>query len=133
MSSSHFTSKILILFLGAFFIVLGITGVFRDLGESIFSITSEYSTMEIIFGVIEIICGLLLFIGFFLFYDSRPVFWGGFILMVMWIIRIAMTRFMWGMNFIYNGTISIPKLISWLLILLCELIILAALIVILRK
>ena len=78
---SNFSVRILRLTLGAFFIILGIAGIFRELGESIFSLKSGYSTLEIIFGVAEIICGLVLFLGLFLFSDSRPIYWAGLIVL----------------------------------------------------
>lgn len=123
----------LVLTLGAFFIVLGITGVFKELGESIFSLSSRYSTLEVVFGIAELVCGILLFVGFFVMSDKRPVFWGGLIVLVFWIIRIALTRFVWGLTFIKNGTIHIPNFMSWLLVLCCELVISAALLAVVRS
>ena len=77
-----FFIRILRLCLGAFFIILGICGIFPELHESIFELSGgyRYYTLEVIFGVVEILCGLLLVLGFFVFRDSQPVYWGAFIL-----------------------------------------------------
>ncbi len=130
---SAFSLRILRLALGAFFVILGISGIFKELGESVFALSSSYITLEVIFGVAEIICGLLLFLGFFLFSDSRPVYWGGFIVLIFWISRIVLSRFIWGLNFINNGNISVPLLFQWLLIFCAELIIAASLLIVLRR
>ena len=130
---SNFSVRILRLTLGAFFIILGIAGIFRELGESIFSLKSGYSTLEIIFGVAEIICGLVLFLGLFLFSDSRPIYWAGLIVLIFWVSRIVLNKFIWGLNFIHEDKISIPQLSQWILILCCELTIAAALMVVIRR
>ena len=128
-----FFIRILRLTLGAFFIILGITGIFRELGESIFGLHSGYGALEVIFGIVEIFCGLLILTGFFAFRDTQPVYWGGFIALILWIARIVLSRFLWGMTFIVNDGIVISRLIDWLLVLSCELIIGAALLVILKR
>jgi len=125
--------RLLRLILGAFFIILGITGLFRELPEGIFGLQTGYNWLEVVFGVTEIICGILILLGFFIFSDSRPVYWGSFIVLIFWIARIILSRFFWGFNFIYRGQISIPSFFSWLLALSCELIIAAALFVIVGR
>ena len=129
---SNFSTKILRLLLGSFFITLGICGIFRQIGQGIFSLKMSNPTMEIIFGIAEILCGLLILLGFFLFSNQRAIFWGGFIVLIFWVARIVLNKFIWGFDFIYNGNINIPAFFGWLLYLLCETIIAAALLMTVR-
>ena len=124
-----FFIRILRLCLGAFFIILGLCGIFPDIGESIFSLQYDYVTLEVIFGIIEIFCGILIVTGFFLFKTSQPVYWGGFIAFIIWVSRIVLTRFIWGLNF----EITMAQFIEWLLILCSQLIIGASLLVIIKR
>jgi hypothetical protein len=43
---------------GFFFVILGLTGILPE-SEGLFSLSSDRTTLEIIFGVIEILCGAL--------------------------------------------------------------------------
>lgn len=119
--SSTFTS-ILRLALGVFFIILGLFGILKDMGESIFELKATYN-LELIFGITEFICGLMLLIGFVFLKDRKMISWGGMIVFGFWIARIVLSRFVWGINFFNNGELSIPILLNWLLILSCEIII----------
>lgn len=126
-----FFIRILRLCLGAFFIVLGICGIFWEMHESIFELSGSYRPLEIIFGIVEIFCGLLLVVGFFVFRDSQPVYWGAFILLIAWIARIVLSRFILVHRL--NMFMTIAGFFQWLLSFTCELIIGAALLVIIRR
>jgi hypothetical protein len=126
-----FFIRILRLCLGAFFIVLGLCGIFWEMHESIFEISRYYRPIEIIFGIVEIFCGLLLILGFFVFRDSQPVYWGAFILIIAWIARIVLSRFFLAHRF--TMSMSIAGFFQWLLGFTCELVIAAALFVIIRR
>ena len=126
-----FFVRILRLCLGAFFIVLGICGIFWQVDESIFELSRNYKPLEIIFGIVEIFCGLLLVLGFFVFRDSQPVYWGAFILIIVWIARIVLSRFILVHRF--NMFMSVAGFFQWLLVFTCELIIAAALFVIIMR
>jgi hypothetical protein len=129
-----FVIRLMRLALGVFFVTLGICGIFRELNASVFSLQYYYTVLEVVFGIVEVICGLLLAAGFFIFKDSQPVFWGGFIAFILWCIRIIFSKFIWGMNFfIGNGNISIPIFIQWLLILVVEIIIALSLLVVIKR
>lgn len=126
-----FFIRILRLCLGAFFIVLGICGIFPELHESIFEISGAYRPLEIIFGIVEIFSGLLLVVGFFVFRDSQPVYWGAFILLIAWIARIVLSRFILINRF--NMFMTVAGFFQWMLAFTCELIIGAALFIIVRR
>ena len=126
-----FFVRILRLCLGAFFIVLGICGIFPEFHESIFELSGgyRYYALEVIFGIVEIFCGLLLVLGFFVFQDSQPVYWGAFILIIAWIARIVLSKFIFG----FSAYMSVKSLFQWLLGLLVECVIATALFVIIRR
>ena len=126
-----FFIRILRLCLGAFFVVLGICGIFWEMNESIFELSGSYRPIEIIFGIVEIFCGLLLILGFFVFKDSQPVYWGAFILLIAWIARIVLSRFIFVHRF--SMFMTIAGFFQWMLAFTCELIIAAALFVVLRR
>jgi uncharacterized membrane protein YphA (DoxX/SURF4 family) len=132
-SRTNFSTNILRLLLGSFFIVLGICEIFPNTSTGIFSLRSGNPTLETIFGITEIICGLLVLLGFFLFSNQKGIFWGGFIVLIFWIARIVLSKFIWGFDFMYNGNINIPAFFSWLLYLLCETIIAAALLMTVKE
>lgn len=129
----YFSVGLLRLFIGAFLIVLGIGGIFPEIGESIFSLKFQYYWLEVVFGIVEIICGLLILLGFILFSDSKGVQWGSLIAFIFWVARIIFSRFIWGMNFVYNSQIVFPKFFEWLLVLLCDLIIANAILILIRR
>ena len=69
---------ILRLFLSLFFIVLGILGVITKTGfdegvGGFFSLNNGNLTLEVIFGVFEIICGVVIFLSFFSFLPDKFV------------------------------------------------------------
>jgi uncharacterized membrane protein HdeD (DUF308 family) len=57
--------KILRIFVAIFFLVLGITGILTSVDESIFSLNNGNLTLEIVFGVVEILCGLVILLNLF--------------------------------------------------------------------
>lgn len=129
----YFSTGILRLLVGAFFIILGIAGIFPEIGESIFSLKFSYHWLEVVFGVAEIICGLLLLLGFVIFSDTRGVQWGSLLAFIFWVARIVFSRFIWGMNFVSGGNIIFPRFFEWLLILCCDLIIASAILILVRR
>ncbi len=124
---TSFSITLVRFFLGAFFIILGICGIFSDIDESVFRLSHNYTSLEVVFGVVEVICGLLILFGYLFFAESRAVYWGSFIVLIFWCIRVILTKFVWGLNFIYNGVMDFRAFFVWLLILSVELIIAAAL------
>ena len=135
MLRSVYTIKLLRITLGAFFIVLGVLGVLTNVDESIFKLNNGNITLEVIFGVVEIICGLLLLLGFFAFGTSKAVSMGGIVVLIFWIARVVLTKFVWCFHSTKNG-ISFyftPNFELWILTLITELVILASLLVVIKK
>ncbi len=120
--------KLLRLALGFFFIVLGFLGVLTNIEEGMFTLNNNNITLEVIFGVIEIICGLLLVFGLFAFRTQKAVYFGGLVVFFFWLTRILLTKFLWCFNFSNNSFSFVfrPNMYNWFLTISCELVILAA-------
>jgi len=121
------------LILGAFFILLGTAELFPEISESIFSLNFSENWLYIVFGVAEILCGLLLILGFVMFHDASSIQWGSLIAFIFWVARIVLTRFVWGMTFAASGTFNWYRFIEWGLILSVDLIIGLAILTIMRR
>ncbi len=126
--------KLLRISLGFFFIFLGIAGVSPDIGEgAFFQLSKSYNSLEVLFGVIEIICGVLLIMGLFLSFNYRAIYFGSLIVFIFWVARIVLTRFIWGFNFIIKGNLNFTLFFVWLLYFSCELAIAAGIWVIMQR
>jgi len=129
-----YSVKLLRITLGLFFLFLGIAGVSPDIGEgAFFELSKGHNSLEILFGVIEIICGVLLLLGLFLSFNYRAIYLGGLIVFIFWIARIVLTRFIWGLNFISKSNLNFPLFFVWLLYFSCELTIAAAIWVVMQR
>jgi len=129
-----YSIKLLRIALGLFFIFLGIAGVTPDIGEGdFFQLSRHYNSLEVLFGVIEIICGVLLIMGLFLSFNYKAVYFGSLIVFICWIARIVLTRFIWGLNFIHRGNLNFPAFFVWLLFFSCELVIAATIWVVMQR
>ncbi len=114
--------KILRLFVGIFFLVLGTTGILTSVDESIFSLNNENLSLEIVFGVVEVLCGLVILLNLFSVKGNKSVTNASLIVLVFWVARIVLSKFIWG---------SIPdvnsaRIYSWTLDILTELVIAAS-------
>ncbi|HOF01518.1 MAG TPA: hypothetical protein PK385_04470 [Spirochaetota bacterium] len=129
-----YSVKVLRVILGIFFIFLGIAGVSPDIGEgSFFQLSRNHNDLEVIFGIVEIICGALLLLGLFLFLGTNVVKFAGVVVLIFWMIRIILTRFVWGINFISNGNINVINMLEWFLYLSCELLIFTAIWIVIQR
>lgn len=121
--------KALRLSLGLFFIMLGILGISPKHGESVFAIVTKYSNLEMIFGIVEFICGLLLIMGLFTLMRRSTVKLASFVVLIFWVARIIFSKFIFGMV-VKNSIYFKDGLATWLLVLFCELVIAAAIYVV---
>lgn len=129
-----YSIKLLRILLGLFFIFLGIAGISPNIGEgSFFQLSERYNSLEVLFGVIEIICGILLIMGLFLSFNYKAIYFGSLIVFICWIARIVLTRFIWGFNFIYQGNLNFTKFFLWLLYFSCELLVASAIWVVMQR
>lgn len=114
--------KTLRIALGLFFIILGITGILPNVEESIFTLRGQSHTVESLFGIIEVVCGVILIMGVSM---ARSVSWihnAAFVVFVFWIIRIILGTFVFWLA---------PGL-PWLIVLSSQLVIAAAIWVVVK-
>jgi uncharacterized membrane protein YwaF len=121
--------KILRIFVAIFFLVLGITGILTSVDESVFSLNNENLTLEIVFGVVEILCGLVILLNLFSEKNYKSVANASLIVLGFWLARIVLSKFVWG---------TIPdadsaRIYSWALDILTELVIAASIFVLARS
>jgi len=131
------TYRLMQLALAVFFLILGIQEVVgsqqTDLVRGLNTLLGRPNepTFDLIVGILAIVSGLLLLLGFFQMAQGRMVFLFTVIIMIYWAIRLVMVRFVMevGMG---QGTLNFfPDLESWLLSSSQDLIILCALWIIL--
>ena len=111
--------RLLKLIVGIFFVLLGISGVFANIGESIFSLNNKNLTIEIVFGIVEIICGVVILYGIFVTIQRKAVYHASMIVFLFWIARIVLSKFIWSKPPAVGSTVFV----TWLLILSAELVI----------
>ena len=117
--------------LAIFFVILGICGVSTTINESVFSMgEGKILPLEIAFGIVEIICGLVLFFGLFFPTAKKYTSLSTLIILIIWIIRIIITRFVYGLTWVKG---SFSGFMVWLLILTLELFIASAIFVIYKR
>ena len=114
---------ILQLSIGVFFVVLGIAGILPGAGEGIFGLSRNRTTLEIVFGVFEVLCG-----GFFLVdavkrIPKKTSMIVILIILGLWIIRIIISEFVQGIELKSNGILFNPNFWSWLLTLSIDLVV----------
>ena len=129
--AQYVSFKVLRVSLGAFFIILGIIGVIPQIQESVFSLNDIHG-LEIMFGIVEIICGLFLIAGLFTFMRKKAVSLASLVTLGVWLLRVILTKFVWGLKLGNSGIIFIPQFSTWILILSCQLVIAASLYVLYR-
>ena len=121
--------KILKIFVGIFFLLLGITGIIPYVDESIFSLNNRSLTLEIIFGVVEIICGLIILLNLFSVKNYKSVANACIVVLIFWVARIILSNFIWG----YPPNINSPRIFSWALVISTETVIAASVWVVARS
>jgi hypothetical protein len=105
--------------IGAFFIILGITGILPGVNEGVFSINNHRPDIEIVFGIAELFCGAVMLMGVFSFVRRATLYRAGMAVLVLWMARIIFSRLVWGLP----SSGSTASILNWLLVLSVELIV----------
>lgn len=116
---------------GLFFVILGVIGIIPHMQESVFSLNDQRYAVEVIFGIVEMLCGIILIAGLFTFIQRKTLRLASLIILVIWGVRIILTRFVWGIRFT-SGIFFLPNIPTWLLVTACEIVILSALFILYR-
>jgi hypothetical protein len=112
------------LFLGAFFVIIGLYGVLPNVDESIFSVY-DVTSIEIIFGLIQLGCGMFLLASCFMRLSERVTRSASLIVLIFWLIQTFLNQFVFGIDY-SNGLRFDPNFSAWLLYLSVHLLIGAA-------
>ena len=113
--------------LGIFLTLLGIMGVVPNLDESVFSLNNSYSALEVLFGIVELICGVFIIISMFAVFTRKMKYRVSMTILIFWLARIAISKIVLGFTVNSKGIFFYPNMGTWLLVLSCELIIAACL------
>lgn len=115
------------LFVGVFFLFLGILGILPNLEEGFFSITQGGSLqfVEVLIGVVEVAIGVILFLGLFQFLTvsllTQTTFWA----FVLWAVRLALSQVVFKLGLL-AGVIDLNRMtLNWWLETLLMLVLLA--------
>ncbi|MBN1241915.1 MAG: hypothetical protein JXA15_04315 [Spirochaetales bacterium] len=109
--------------LGLFFVVLGLTGILPSAGESFFGFTSGHTTAEVVFGVVELLCGLFLLADVFLRIPDRTSATVIMVILVLWLARVGYVEVYQGISFRNDGVRFSPNFWNWALAVSTDLVI----------
>lgn len=118
--------------LGLFLAVLGITSISPDTGEGLFGLSRGHTSLEISFGIVELLCGVFLLADTFLRLPKRISALVILIILGLWLFRVGYVGFYQGLSFRRNGILFRPDFWSWLLALATDLVIASGLYGLLR-
>ncbi len=107
--------------IGAFFILLGLMGILPNVNEGIFSINNNRLLIEVIFGIVELFCGLIMIYGLFSHVRRQTVYKASMVVLLFWIARFIFSVIIWGIP----SVITLAAGLNWLLLISVELIIAA--------
>ncbi|MBU44738.1 MAG: hypothetical protein CMN76_16060 [Spirochaetaceae bacterium] len=88
--------KALRIITGLFFVVLGILGILPSIEEGIFSLNNNNILLEQLFGIIELICGVILLAALFTHASRKTLYRAALVVFVFWVIRIVLANFIFS-------------------------------------
>lgn len=109
--------------LGVFFVVLGIAGILPQAGEGIFGLSKDRTTLEIIFGVFEILCGVFFLIDSVKRLPRKTSILFILVILGLWVVRIIISEFIQGIDLKSDSIVFRPTFWSWLLNLSIDLVV----------
>jgi hypothetical protein len=118
--------------IAVFFIVLGIMGVLPNIDEGVFSLRGLQWEVELVAGILEVLCGVLLLFGLFASPSRGVLRNASFAVFVFWVARIAYTRFLVP-GVLSTAVSSLETFLPWLLLLSVELVVLLSVWLIARR
>jgi hypothetical protein len=111
--------------IGAFFVLLGLYGILPTVEESVFSLVPKqgYGVAEIFFGIVELVCGVLILLSMFTFLPKQVKQISSLLIFIFWCARVIISKFILELQ--YMATLDYFS--QWLLVLAAQLVIAAAL------
>ena len=119
--------------IGFFFVVLGIAGIIPDTGEGFFGLSKGHTSLEITFGIVELMCGVFLLADAYLRLPNRISALVIMVILGLWLFRVGYVEFYQGISFRKNGILFRPDFWNWLLSLATDMVIASGLIGLLRS
>jgi hypothetical protein len=107
--------------IGAFFILLGLMGILPNVNEGIFSINNNRLGLEVVFGIVELFCGVIMIYGLFSNVRRSTVYKASMVVLIFWIARFIFSVIIWRMPSVF----TLDTGLNWLLLISVELIIAA--------
>ncbi len=111
--------------IGIFFCLLGLYGVLPTVEESVFSLLpgAGWGALEIVFGVVELICGVLIIVSLFTFLPKKTKVIVSLLIFIFWCARVVISKFILELSRMR----PFDDFEQWLLVLSAQLVIAAAL------
>ena len=113
--------KMLQTIIGIFFLLLGLMGVLPNVDEGVFAISNRHIYVELVFGIVELLCGAILILSLFTFMHRRTIHRASMLIFFFWLAQIFFSKVVWGLP---NG--SFAGVLNWLLIVSVESIVAAS-------
>lgn len=113
--------KTLQILVGIFFLVLGLAGILPNVNEGVFALSYRYTNMELLFGVVELCCGIIMILSLFTFMTRKTIGRAVLVVFIFWIARIILSKIVWALPHP-----SIESFLPWLLMVSAECIIAAS-------
>ncbi len=116
--------------LGIFFFILGLYGILPGTQESVFSLSDNVRSLEIIFGLLELVCSVILLGGLVLSTRKKMLYSASFVVFCFWAARILISKIILGINPGRRGIYFSPDFATWILILSIEFVVLVSIFII---
>ena len=118
--------------IGFFFIVLGLLGILPQVDESIFSLPYGFLWIEMLLGILELVCGIFLITSVFVKLKQKLTYNATLIILIVWTLRIFLSKFVFGIKLNNSGIVFLPQFSIWIIVLSCELIVESSLFTLLK-
>jgi hypothetical protein len=109
--------------LGLFFVVLGLTGILPQAGESFFGFSKGHTTLEVVFGVVELLCGIFLLADVFIRIPNSTSALVLLAILVLWLARVFWIEIWTGISFRDDGVRFAAGFWTWFLALATDLVV----------
>ena len=106
---------------GIFFLLLGFMGVLPDVDEGIFAISNRHLAVEVVFGLVELVCGIIMVFGLFTVMRRKMMYRASMVVLIFWILRMIFSRLIWA-----PPQAALASVLNWLLIISVESIVAAS-------
>ncbi|HEY1405457.1 MAG TPA: hypothetical protein VF857_02500 [Spirochaetota bacterium] len=106
---------------GIFFLLLGFMGVLPNVDEGVFAISNRHFYVELVFGIVELICGAVLLLSLLTLTRRKTIHQASMLIFFFWIAQIILSKIVWG-----PPHYTLASFLNWSLVLSVELIVAAS-------